>query len=117
MRVFFFHCNILGFDHFIVCKISWIFLLEIFLDLTFSLTNESISSIVSSMPQILSSISYIMLLMMSVFPFHSSKFFHFQNFLGHLLISFNFGLSISQFPKRSLTFSFVRTCIIFRVGF
>jgi hypothetical protein len=52
---------ILGFGVFIVCHISGMFCARIVLDLIFSLTEVSMSSLVSSMPEIISSISYILL--------------------------------------------------------
>jgi hypothetical protein len=60
---------ILRFNHFVVSRISWIFWVRSFSYFVFSLTDESIPSMVSSMPEILSSISCILLLMLeSVAP-------------------------------------------------
>ena len=66
---------ILKFVLFIVSQISWMFCVKNLLDLMFSLTNESISSIVSSAPEILSSISCILLvILVSVVPVHLPRF-------------------------------------------
>jgi hypothetical protein len=67
------------------------FCVKNFFDLTFYLTNESISSIMASMPEILCSISYIQLVMLvSIVPVCLPRFFLFAFFLislSDLLIS------------------------------
>lgn len=53
--------TILRFIIFIVLQISMLFVSGVFLDITISLTDISISFMVSSMPEILTSISFILL--------------------------------------------------------
>ena len=52
-------------------QISWIFCVKNLLELTFSLTNDSISSIVSSVPEIF---SFISCMLAFVFPAHLPRF-------------------------------------------
>lgn len=66
----------LRFCLFIVSYISWMFCARSFLDLRFALTNVSISSIMSSVTEILSCISCVLLVKLPfVVPVHVSKIF------------------------------------------
>ena len=84
------------FGLFIVSQISWILCVRHFLDSTFSLTDQSISSMVSSRAEIFSCISYILLGMLaSIVPVHLPRF------------------SISRIP--SICVFFIASISIFRI--
>ena len=97
---------------FIVFQISWIFCVRKILDLTFSLTDVSISHIISSTSVILSSISYIMLVMfIFVVPVHLPRFW--ISMILSVCISFIFSPYISRsWPVLFIFF----TCLVFFFG-
>lgn len=92
------------------------------LNLTYSLTHLSISSMAYSISEILTSISYILLVMLtSVFPVHLPRFFHLQDspnlcflhyfyFLFQVLNSFTYTFTCLLFVFFSLTFFKGITC-------
>ena len=86
---------ILGFRLFMVSQISSMFYVRSLLDLMFSLTDECNSSMVSSIREILSSISYNLLFCLHVYFLFIHPDFPFQNFLQLVF----FFLPLFQFFK------------------
>jgi hypothetical protein len=65
---------ILRFDLYMVSQISWMFCVRNFSDLAFSLTNLTISSVVFSVSEILSSTSFFFFFFLFLFLFFETGF-------------------------------------------
>jgi hypothetical protein len=109
---------------FIVSQFSWMFCIRNFLEI-FSLTDVSVSSIVSSMPEILFSVSCVLLIMLaSVIPVILPRFIHPSlyflycfNFHFQILNTFIYFLhlfdciSLCFFPTIKSSIIFIRLCL------
>lgn len=83
LEFFFLFFYFLMFGIILASQISWMICVCNYLDLIFSLNDTSISSIVSSIPELLSSITYFLLVkLVSVVSGEIPKFFYFQNSLS-----------------------------------